>query len=441
MKVIIWISRIFVGLLFIFSGFIKANDALGFSYKLEEYFETFGKIFTENGLGLLAYPMEWMSHIALPMAMIIVVGEIVLGVLTLAGAFMEKVSKCLLVMIVFFTFLTFVSWYFGLVKTCGCFGEAIPLTPFESFIKDVILTILILMIFVFRKSFVSLFNEAGDKISLWSSFVLSALFTLYCYQHLPMLDFRAYAPGNSIKKGMSEEKGNPSGLLQFHNTKYDYNVSMKEFLAPMSDWKYLGPDASEGNLTIYQVKSKSTGKKNKVLSIPEEYKEDWEVLSETTANFYPDKDPKIQQLTAEYYKDRKNYLDVMLNHPSEYFWLIIRDFNEFGEFISTDNGLVFMPNKYGKSLFGKYAQLAKNAKRSKVKFHALCSDGSYEKIEAFRHSLELSFQFYICDDTELKTMIRSSPGLLLLKSDTIINKWHCNDFMNFEQINNQYINK
>ena len=82
-KIIVWFCRILVGGLFIFSGLIKANDSLGFSYKLEEYFVEFGKIFTENGFGVLAAPMEWLEAIALPLSMFIVVLEIVLGILTI----------------------------------------------------------------------------------------------------------------------------------------------------------------------------------------------------------------------------------------------------------------------------------------------------------------------------------------------------------------------
>ena len=110
LKILIWISRLGVGGLFIFSGLIKANDPLGFSYKLKEYFEEFAKIFNENSLEFLSHPMEWMAYIALPMSMFIVVLEIVLGILTILGIQMKKVSICLLVLILFFTFLTFVSW-------------------------------------------------------------------------------------------------------------------------------------------------------------------------------------------------------------------------------------------------------------------------------------------------------------------------------------------
>ena len=138
-KILIWFSRLGVGGLFIFSGLIKANDPLGFSYKLQEYFEEFAKIFNQNGLGFFSHPMEWMAYLALPLSMFIVVLEIVLGILTILGIQMKKVSIWLLFLIIFFTFLTFVSWKFDLVKTCGCFGDFWVLSPFESFMKDIVL--------------------------------------------------------------------------------------------------------------------------------------------------------------------------------------------------------------------------------------------------------------------------------------------------------------
>ena len=138
-RIIVWFCRVVVGGLFIFSGLIKANDSLGFSYKLEEYFVEFGKIFVEHGPAFLATPMGWMESLSLPLSMFIVVLEIVLGILTLTGTKMKQVASWLLALIVFFTFLTFASWKWELVRSCGCFGDFMPLTPDESFIKDLFL--------------------------------------------------------------------------------------------------------------------------------------------------------------------------------------------------------------------------------------------------------------------------------------------------------------
>src|SRR3954463_7534791 len=128
MKVLAQISRFLVGILFIISGFIKANDPLGFSYKLGEYFDVFH--------------IPWLNPAALILAIVICAIEIGLGVALLLGAKMRATSWSLLVMIVFFTWLTFYSWYFNKVTDCGCFGDALHLKPFQSFMKDIVLLVL-----------------------------------------------------------------------------------------------------------------------------------------------------------------------------------------------------------------------------------------------------------------------------------------------------------
>ena len=146
MKHIVNIARIIVGNLFIFSGIVKANDPLGFSYKLEEYFVEFGMSWS------------WLMDISVPLAALLCIVEIVLGVAVLVGYKMKPTSWALLLMIVFFTILTGASAIFEIVRSCGCFGDAIPLTPWQSFYKDLVLLIFILIIFAYR-----------NKIEPWKS--------------------------------------------------------------------------------------------------------------------------------------------------------------------------------------------------------------------------------------------------------------------------------
>src|SRR5690606_12556954 len=138
MKILVTISRIIVGVLFIFSGFVKLNDPLGFSYKLQEYF-------SEQVLNI-----EFLIPFALVIAITLVIFELVLGIMLLIGYLPRFTLWSLLIMIVFFTFLTFYSAYFNKVTDCGCFGDAIPLTPWQSFYKDVILLILLFILFFIR---------------------------------------------------------------------------------------------------------------------------------------------------------------------------------------------------------------------------------------------------------------------------------------------------
>ena len=128
--------RLILGGLFIFSGVIKMNDPLGFSYKLEEYF------------GADVFNLEFLQPLALPMAVFLVTLEVVLGLLMLIGYLRAFTFWSMAGLMVFFTFLTFYSAYFNKVTDCGCFGDAIPLTPWESFTKAVILSVLIALYFV-----------------------------------------------------------------------------------------------------------------------------------------------------------------------------------------------------------------------------------------------------------------------------------------------------
>ena len=149
MKYILGIARLLVGNLFIFSGLVKANDPLGFSYKLEEYFVEFGM------------DWGWLHEILVPLAALLCIVEIVLGVALLVGYQMKIVSWSLLIMIVFFTILTGASAIFEIVRSCGCFGDAIPLTPWESFYKDLILLVFILLIF-FKQKEIKPYKKMSD---------------------------------------------------------------------------------------------------------------------------------------------------------------------------------------------------------------------------------------------------------------------------------------
>src|ERR1043165_4110158 len=136
MKILLNITRIIVGLLFIFSGLVKANDPLGLSYKMQEFFEVWG--------------LSSLNDYTLFFALIMNSLEIIAGVAVLLGWRMKFFSWLLLLLIIFFTFLTGYALLSGKIKTCGCFGDCLPLTPLQSFIKDLVLLVLIALIFKWR---------------------------------------------------------------------------------------------------------------------------------------------------------------------------------------------------------------------------------------------------------------------------------------------------
>ena len=151
MKFLTTFFRYFVGSLFIFSGLIKLNDPVGFSFKLEEYF------------GPTVFDIDFLIPTVLPMAIFIVIVEVVLGVFLIIGYKKNFTIWSLLLMIIFFTFLTWYSAYFNKVTDCGCFGDAIKLTPWESFTKDVVLLVMIAFLY-FKKNLIKpLFRPPIEK--------------------------------------------------------------------------------------------------------------------------------------------------------------------------------------------------------------------------------------------------------------------------------------
>ncbi|PIY09336.1 MAG: DoxX family protein, partial [Flavobacteriaceae bacterium CG_4_10_14_3_um_filter_33_47] len=210
MKYLVSISRLFVGVLFIISGFIKLNDPLGFSYKLQEYFS----------IEVLNIP--FLEPYALMISVLVVVFEVVLGVFLLIGYQRKFTIWSLLLMIVFFSFLTFYSAYFDKVKDCGCFGDALKLTPWESFSKDIILLFFILILFVGIKHINPLFNKLTITILALLSFIVSFWFGYHVLMHLPTIDFRAYHIGANIQEGMRVPENAPKPVIEYY---WKFNVN------------------------------------------------------------------------------------------------------------------------------------------------------------------------------------------------------------------------
>ncbi len=190
MKYIYEAARYLVGALFIFSGIIKINDPVGTAIKLQEYFEVFAYDFAPF--------FEWFVPAALFFAILLSVLEVVLGIALIIGFKIPRTSWALLLMIVFFTFLTFYSAYFNKVTDCGCFGDAIKLTPWQSFYKDLILLVLIIAIFINRQHFTPWFGEKFGYVKVIGSTIFFTLMANYAVRHLPFIDFRAYAVGNHL---------------------------------------------------------------------------------------------------------------------------------------------------------------------------------------------------------------------------------------------------
>lgn len=190
MKILTQIARTFVGVLFIFSGFVKLVDPIGSQYKFQEYF-------SESVLN-----MEFLIPFALPFAILLIVAEVVLGIALLVGWKPKLTIWSLLLLIIVFLFLTWYSAYYNKVTDCGCFGDAITLTPWQSFYKDVLLTVLILFLTFRVKEIQPIFSGKLPTIITYVSVFASLYVTYHVLTHLPIIDFRAYAIGKNLPEGM-----------------------------------------------------------------------------------------------------------------------------------------------------------------------------------------------------------------------------------------------
>jgi uncharacterized membrane protein YphA (DoxX/SURF4 family) len=356
MKILVGIARIFIGIFFIISGFVKLNDPVGFSYKLEEYF----------GAGVLN--MEFLIPFALVIAILIVIFELMLGVMLILGFAPKFTMWSLLLMIIFFTFLTFYSAYTGKVTDCGCFGSALPLTSWESFWKDVGLLILILLLFFNQKYLTPLFPPA--KAHKWIVLAIClGCFALayYVLMHLPMIDFRAYKIGTNIQEGMSHPEDAPEAI-------YHYN------------WKF---------------------------------EVDGEEKIVTTQGSYPDVDGEFIGVETELVSE--GYV------PPIHDFSITKDGEDFTEkYLNEDKLLVITAYDLSKSEKQGWVQTKKAIERAKNNGYTVIalSAAGPELAAKTKAEFGLDIPFYVMDATTIKTIVRSNPGLVKIHEGTILQKVH-----------------
>jgi len=203
-KLLVHLSRIFVGAMFIFSGFVKLVDPIGSQYKFQEYF------------GESVLNLEFLIPFALPFSILLIIAEIMLGVMLLLGYKSKLTVWSLLGLTTLFLFLTWYSAYYNKVTDCGCFGDAIKLTPWETFWKNVILIGLILLLLIRVKDNKEIFSKKITIALTLLSLISFSYITFHVLNHLPIIDFRAYAVGKNIPEGM-EFPEDPNELPPVHD--------------------------------------------------------------------------------------------------------------------------------------------------------------------------------------------------------------------------------
>ena len=359
MKYLVNISRILVGLLFIFSGLIKINDPVGFSFKLEEYF------------GPTVFNIDFLLPYVLPLAIFIVVLEVLLGVFLLIGLKKEFTIYSLFAMIVFFTFLTWYSAYFNKVTDCGCFGDAIKLTPWESFTKDVILLVLIVIIMIGLKYIKPLFNNKLLYIFPSISLILCILIVNQVLSHLPLIDFRPYKVGANIIDNMVIPQDSKKAVFRY-------------------DW-------------LFNI----NGEK-KVIS--------------TSGNF-PDSEGTFVSVDTELIEE--GYEPPILDFSME-----LGDIDYTDELMKEQKLIIFVFYNISKTNSDAIVGLKETVELAVIndyKVIGLTASGEID-VNSFESENDIDIDFYFCDETALKTIVRSNPAAIKLHEGTIIQKTHWNDF-------------
>jgi uncharacterized membrane protein YphA (DoxX/SURF4 family) len=381
-KVALYFSKWFVGILFIFSGLIKANDPLGFGYKLQEYFEVFHLNFLNN----------WATGIAILLCVL----EIVLGALLLLGFWRNTVAKGLLALIIFFTFLTFVSAAFKVVTSCGCFGDAIPLTPWQSFTKDLVLLVMIVYLFINRQQLNPATNNAENrKIVFWTLLAAAFAFGIYTYNFLPIVDFLPYKINANIPASMKI----PPGAAQ------------------------------DEYLIMYQLKNKKTGSEKKMSDkdylAKEVWKdEDWEVIGTPEKKLLKKGyDVKIKDLLITD-ASGTDYTKEIIENP--YYNLVI---------------VAYDLNATNENAIGSLNALALNAAEQYHIRTVLLTSNAARDADVFSKKMKLFMEIFYADPVPLKSMVRANPGVLLLKNGVVINKWHYHNVPSFDQLTLKYFGK
>lgn len=319
MKILVFLARLIVSITFIFSGFVKLVDPLGSAYKFQEYF------------GADVLNLEFLIPYALPFSILLILAEIMLGVMLLVGYLPKFTVWSLLVIILVFLFLTWYSAYYNKVTDCGCFGDAVKLSSWGTFYKNIVLLVFILVLVWKVDEIKPIMNLNMAKWTTFLSFFLFLYIVYYVLIHLPIIDFRPYAIGKSIPEGM----------------------------------EYIGEE-----------------------------------------------EPPIHDFYLESV-DGEDLTEALL--AEEKVMLVI----------------AYNLSKSDLKGFTGIKKVTDNAKSNEYVVYLLSSsmDEDFQKIKS---DYNLNFDMLFGDETMLKTIIRSNPGVLTLKKGTVTGKWSWGDVENIE---------
>lgn len=394
---ILWFCRLFTGALFIFSGLVKANDPVGFGIKLEEYYDVFAERWSWTSF---LFKADWLIESVNLQAAFLTSLEVALGILLILGIWKNLTTWLLLLLILFFTWLTGYSAITGSVTDCGCFGDFIPLTPLQSFYKDLVLLVLILIIFILRKNIKPILSPiAGIAIA-----ALVTGFAIYVNAHVlkhdVFLDWRPYAVGDSIVENMQLPPNPKKDVVELNyvytNKKTGETVELAFLNTELEDKTKLA------ELTKYSAD-----------------KENWKLDTSFTKVKVKGDRAKISDFAVS--DEQGNFItDQILSNPDYTLMVVSASFEH--------------TSKLG---WEKINAMQKDAEKEGVFTYALVGEGR-DEIEKFRHNNQTAFPFYTGDYKVCLTIARTNPNVVLLKEGVVIDKWAWRDLPSFEAIKKEH---
>lgn len=367
---ILLIARIIFGLVFLFSGFVKAVDPLGTAYKISDYLE--------------AFSLTPLDFLAFPSALILIATEFTIGFNILFNVHLKATT---LIASIFMLIMTPVTLYLALanpISDCGCFGDAIVMTNWQTFYKNVVLCIILIIIAILKDNTRPWLSNWGAWIVTLLPIIISFGISIYCYNLLPILDFRPYKIGNNIIEGMSIPEDAP---LDKYETTFFYEKDGVEKAFTLDNYP-----AEDSTWTFVRQESKLI-EQGYVPPI-----HDFSIVTE---------DGDITDIILE----DAGYTLLIISHKVEK--------------ASTKN------IKCIKSTIA-------NAKKAGANVIWLTSSYT-DEIDNFKTKYGINDTFGATDDITLKTIVRSNPGLVLIKDANIIEKWHHNSLPTKDELN-QLIN-
>ena len=354
-KTVVEICRLFLGLVFIFSGFVKAVDPWGLVYKIQEVFAVWHSSF--------------FNPLALPASFFLSALEFTLGVCLLVGVYRKVVSLLTLLFMCLMTPFTLYLAIFNPVTDCGCFGDALVISNWQTFFKNVILIIAAFFVFLWHKRMFRLYSsEYRLRVVVFTVlFILSV--SAYCFRYLPVLDFRPYKIGNNISELMQIPEGASSDVYETTFI-YEYEGVRETF-------------------TMENYPKEGSG---------------WTFVRSSNVLIKKGYEPPIHDFTIRTEAD-DDITDEVLSDHGYTFLLIAHKLEE-----ADDTNIANINSVYDYAV------------ENKCRF--LCLTASLPaSIQEWKESTGAEYPFCTTDDITLKTMIRSNPGLMLIKDGLIINKW------------------